>query len=408
MRVPAPTALVLLVAGCAAGGAPPGATDASRLEPFLVSVPDAHFDGSLRLAAIFPTVGRYALSGTQSLNGARLAVEDANAAGGVRGRRVSLLEYRTGSYFADAARAAELAAGPGGALAIVGANASSLSLAIAQVAEASGIVQVSNVSTTPDLTWDPETGRERPYVFRVCSSDTLMGARLAEFARDDLDLRRVAVLYEIGREYSAKLARSFIDSFADPGSGREVGEFFYLSLETDFEDPLRRIAAFGPDGLFVPGSFTDATLVAMHARRLGLEATLLGGDGWSNVRLFASQGNAQPAYYADHCFPPDTFLYRYEQTFGEQPDGCRAILAYDATRVLLAALDSLGPLADAQLRDDVAATRARLREVVASASFSGETGPIVFDSHGDRHRGVAVLFDPPGPAPARFHRYLGP
>jgi branched-chain amino acid transport system substrate-binding protein len=393
---------------CASGSPPETRKDTSRVEPFLAAPPDAPFDGRLRIAAIFPTTGRYALSGLQSLNGARLAVEDANATGGVHGRAVDLLEYRTGSYFVDAAQAAELAEGPGAVLAIVGANASSLSLAIAQVAEAQGIVQVSNVSTTPDLTWDPATGRERPYVFRVCTSDIVMGARLAELARDDLGARRVAVLYEIGREYSAKLARSFMDNFDDPAAGRITSEFFYLSLETDFETPLRRAAAFEPDAIFVPGSFSDATLIAMHARRLGLKATLLGGDGWSNTRLFGPEGHDRPSYYIDHCYPPEDFLDRYEHTYGERADGCRAILAYDAVRAILGSLESLGPVPDEALAGRLRDTRERLRAALATTSFSGATGPILFDSHGDRQRGVAVLFDPPGPEPARFHRYLGP
>ena len=98
------------------------------------------------MAAIFPAVGRYALSGVQSLNGARLAVADLNQAGGLRGRQVALLEYPIGSYFLDARQAAALAA-EAGALAIVGSNSSDLSMAIAEEAETRGVVQVTNVST---------------------------------------------------------------------------------------------------------------------------------------------------------------------------------------------------------------------------------------------------------------------
>ena len=113
--------------------------------------------GTLDIAAVFPTLGRYAVSGQQSLRGARLAVEELNRAGGVHGRRLRLAEYRTGSYVVDARHAAALAASDG-VLAIVGANSSELSRAIAEVAESVGVPQLTNVSTASDITWDPQTG----------------------------------------------------------------------------------------------------------------------------------------------------------------------------------------------------------------------------------------------------------
>src|SRR6266702_7158637 len=146
----------LLFAACAPPAAPRLPSAGARVEPVVLARPEPPRDGRLPLAAIFPAVGRHALSGVQSQNGARMAVEDVNRAGGVHGRRVALLEYPTGSYFLDARRAAALAA-DAGALAIVGSNSSDLSMAIAELAETRGLVQVSNVSTAQDLTRDPAT-----------------------------------------------------------------------------------------------------------------------------------------------------------------------------------------------------------------------------------------------------------
>ena len=169
--------LALASAGCGAWGERAGAGVApERVDPLVLHPGEPPTPGALRLASVFPTVGRYAISGQQSLNGARLAVEEINRAGGVRGRFVELREYRTGSSFFDARHAAILAAAEG-ALAIVGSNSSELSMAVAEQAEAQRLVQVSNVSTAQDLTWEPETGLNREFVFRVCSSDVVMGRR---------------------------------------------------------------------------------------------------------------------------------------------------------------------------------------------------------------------------------------
>jgi branched-chain amino acid transport system substrate-binding protein len=349
----------------------------------------------LAIATIFPATGRYASSGIQSLNGARLAIDDLNQGGGIHGRHVALLEYRTGSYFLDTREAARRAA-VDGALAIVGSNSSDLSMAIAEEAEARHLVQVSNVSTAQDLTWDPATGRGRAYVFRVCATDVAMGRLLATFARDTLGARRAAVLYEVGRTYSARMARSFLEHFRDAAAGSLAAEFFYLTLETDFRDQLRAVKAFAPDVLFLPASFTDATLIAEQAKGLGLRATLLGADGWSNPLLFKLGAPATPAYFVDHCQPTPAFSERYQQVFGQPAQGCRAALAYDAARAVAAGLEKIVPPSGptAVLAD----TRQELRDAMAALDFVGVTGRVRFDRFGDRRIGVAVEEVLPRPA----------
>jgi branched-chain amino acid transport system substrate-binding protein len=375
----------------------------------VLAEPKAPRDGSIPVAAIFPAAGRYALSGVQSVHGVRLAIADLNAAGGIFGRKLSLLDYPIGSYFLDARRAAALAA-EAGALAIVGSNSSDLSMAIAEEAEARGVVQVSNVSTAQDLTIDPASGHDREFVFRVCTSDGVMGALLAAFARDKLGARRAAVLYEVGRTYSARLARSFIDHFREPSRSRVTAEFVYLALETDFRAQLHAVRAFGPDILFLPGSFTDATLIARQAEQMGVRATLLGGDAWSSPLLFKRGGPSRPAHFLDHCSPPVVFNERYHVEFGQEVQGCRAALAYDAALAVAEGLRALGRLDREDLGDRLSQTRRRLRDAVAAADFAGVTGRVRFDRGGDRPTGMAVMQvtpDPSGGYATRLEGWVG-
>jgi branched-chain amino acid transport system substrate-binding protein len=392
---------------CSGSPSPAQPPPESRVEPQVLTHPTPPRDGSVGIATIFPAAGRYASSGIQSLNGARLAIEDLNDGGGIHGRRVTLLEYRTGSYFLDAREAARRAAADG-ALAIVGSNSSDLSMAIAEEAEARHLVQISNVSTAQDLTWDPATGRSRAYVFRVCATDVAMGRLLATFARDTLGARRAAVLYEVGRTYSARMARSFLEHFRDAAAGSLAAEFFYLTLETDFRDQLRAVKAFAPDVVFLPASFTDATLIAEQAKGLGLEATLLGADGWSNPLLFKLGGPATPAYFVDHCQPTPAFSERYRRVFGQPAQGCRAALAYDAVRAVAAGLEEVVPRTGPGL--PLADARQKLRDAVAGLDFEGVTGRVRFDRFGDRRIGVAVeevLPRPPGLPETRLRGWVG-
>jgi branched-chain amino acid transport system substrate-binding protein len=391
---PRAVAVVLAALAAACSGLAPAAREGpdaeeERVEPLVLAPEAIRAGGALPVAAVFPTIGRYAVSGVQSLQGARLAVEEVNREGGVHGRPLRLAEYRTGSSFFDARQAASLAARDG-ALAIVGSNSSELSQAVAEEAEANGVLQITNVSTAADLTWDPQTGRARPFVFRMCATDDVMGELLAAFARDHLRAKRAAVLYEVGRTYSQRLARSFIGRFADDVAGHAVAEFVYLALETDFRPQLRSIRDFQPDVVFVPGSFSDATLVSAQAVEVGLRATLLGGDAWSSPLLFQRGGPPGEAWYVELCSPAPEFDGRYEKAEGQEPPGCRAVLAYDAVKVIAAGLRSLGRLPDEALDASLVGTRRRLRDAVARSEVEGATGRIRFDARGDRRQGVAL------------------
>jgi len=217
------------------------------------------------------------------------------------------------------------------------------------------------------------------------------------------------VLYEVGRKYSQQLARSFITSFADPRTGHEAAEFFYLALETDFRPQLRRVKEFGPDVVFLPGSFTDATLIVAQAQAFGLTATFLGGDAWSSPLLFQRGGPPGTAYYVELCPSSPEFERRYSEPPEDEPPGCRAILAYDAVQVIAAGLRSLGELEALAAGPGLDETRRRLREAIARTDMKAATGRVRFDARGDRIQGVAlyaVEATPQGPR-ARARGWLG-
>jgi branched-chain amino acid transport system substrate-binding protein len=393
MRPLAAAAVLAALTAACGGNAPasrePPAEVPERVEPLVIAPEAIRAEGALPIAAVFPTMGRYAVSGLQSLRGARIAVEEVNAQGGINGRILWLADWKTGSSLFDARHAAALAA-RGGALAIVGSNSSDLSEAVAEEAEANGVLQITNVSTAADITRDPQTGRTRPFVFRMCASDDVMGELLAGFAREQLRAKRAAVLYEVGRTYSQRLARAFIGRFADDVAGHAVAEFHYLALETDFRPQLAQIEDFRPDVLFVPGSFSDATLIAAQAVKVGLHVTMLGGDAWSSPLLFQRGGPPGEAYYVELCSPAPEFDRRYASAEGQEPPGCRAVLAYDTVKVIAAGLRSLGPLPNEALDASLVGTRRRLRDAVARSVIVGATGRIRFDAKGDRRQGVAL------------------
>ncbi|MGH9888937.1 MAG: ABC transporter substrate-binding protein, partial [bacterium] len=184
------------------------------------------------------------------------------------------------------------------------------------------------------------------------------------------------------------LTRSFVAEFRHAKG--KTAEFVYLPLETDFRPQLERAKAFGAEVLLLPGSFTDATLVATQAEKMGFRPTLLGGDGWASPLLFKRGHPRGSAFYGNHCALPRAFAARYRARFGEDTEGCRALLSYDAVQALRAALEALGPLPDDALASDLAHTRERLRASLSAVATTGASGPLRFDEKGDIERGISI------------------
>ncbi len=137
----------------------------------------------------------------------RLAVDEANAAGGVLGRKVKVVTLDDRGDSAEAANAVTRLIDVEKVHAILGEVASSLSLAGGRVAQRRKIPMVSPSSTNPKVT---EVG---DYVFRVCFLDPFQGKVMAKFARENLKLEKVAILKDVKNDYSIGLADAFKESF---------------------------------------------------------------------------------------------------------------------------------------------------------------------------------------------------
>ncbi len=338
--------------------------------------------GPLLIGAVGALTGPEAHFGLESQAGVQLAIEEANAAGGIQGRPLALRSYDSQSRPEEAANAMTRLVTQDRVLFVVGENASSNTLAMAPAAASSETPLISPSSTNPRVT--TEGG---PYVFRVCFTDTFQGQLLARYARETLKAGRVAMLVDQKSDYAVGLARVFGARFGALG-GHIVAEEAYAKGDTDFRGQLTRAKSAGPEVLFVPGYYSDVGPLARQARELGMRATLLGGDGWdSGGRLGQLGGSAvEGALYSTH-FAPDNpggrvqeFLRRYRARFGHTPDALGA-LGYDATRVGLDALRRSGGAGGPMLREQIARTR----------DFDGVTGRITLGPGRDAVKPAVIV-----------------
>ncbi len=347
--------------------------------------------GTIKVGVYGSLTGTTATFGQSTENGARLAIEEINAAGGIGGKQIVMVSEDYQSKAEEAATAVQKLINQDRVIALIGEVASSRSLAAAPIAQDAGVIMISPSSTNPEVT------KKGNFIFRTCFIDPFQGTVMAKFAAQNLGFKRVAVLKDVKNDYSVGLAQFFTEEFVGKQGGSITGEQAYSEGDADFRSQLTALKTNNPEAIFVPGYYTEVGSIAIQAKELGINAPLLGGDGWVSDQLLKIGGAAlNGAYYSNHFAldSPDTslqnFLGRYKAKYNAQPDAIGG-LAYDATNLLLDGLKRLhssDPAAfealDAAKADDAdaqKAARAKLRDLINNVQgFPGVTGAITFDA----------------------------
>jgi branched-chain amino acid transport system substrate-binding protein len=324
--------------------------------------------------------GSEATFGQSSHQGTQLAIDDLNAADGVLGKKLELHMEDDQSQAGQPATVVRKLISSDGVVAILGEVASSRSLEAAPICQENKIPMISPASTNPKVT---EAG---DYIFRVCFIDPFQGTVMANFSRKTLKLQNVAVLTDAKSDYSLGLAKFFKEGFVADG-GKIAAEQNYSSGDKDFSAELTAIKAANPDGIFVPGYYTEVGLIALQAKQLGITVPLFGGDGWESSALVPIGGAAlEGDYFSTHYSPQDTspavqnFVKEFKAKYNSTPDAMAA-LGYDSAMILAAAMKTAGTTDGAKVRDALAATK----------NFAGVTGKITIDANRNASKAAVIL-----------------
>jgi branched-chain amino acid transport system substrate-binding protein len=326
--------------------------------------------------------GSEATFGRSTDNGIRLAVDEINEAGGINGKEIRVITYDDKGDAREAGTAVTRLIAKDGVVAVLGEVASSLSLVGAPVCQEHGVPMVTPSSTNPAVT---QVG---DMIFRVCFVDDFQGLVCAKFAREyePLKAQKAAILYDQVSAYSEGLQAVFAKAFEEFG-GTIVSKQTYQAGDQDFSAQLTAIRASEPDVIFVPGYYTDVGNIALQAKRLNIEAPLLGGDGWDSAKLGEIAGDAiTGSFYANHYSHQDpdprvqNFISKYEAQYGGIPDGLAA-LGYDAARILADAIERAGSGEGTAIAAELANTK----------DFDGVTGKITINDERNAVKPAVML-----------------
>ncbi|MBL4614821.1 MAG: ABC transporter substrate-binding protein [Magnetovibrio sp.] len=304
--------------------------------------------------------------------GAKLAAKIINAQGGLRGRPLELLFVDNYGTDIGARNAASMILKTR-AVAMIGAGRSSRSLVAAEVAQQGGMPMVTPYSTHPDIT---KTGNQ---IFRIGFNDEFQGKALGEFAARSLKLKHAIILENVSEEYSSILANHFTQSYERNG-GRVVWRGHYRRTTIDFSSLLKAVKEHSFDIIFIPGYTKRSAWLIRQARKMGIKAQFLGGDGWG-ASMFEYGGEAIEGqlstdhWHRDVDTPFSTkFLEAYHLEYGQQKImSTGTVLTYDAVNLLAAVVRSAAGEGRKAVQKGLQGVR----------GFQGGTGEITFDQFGD-------------------------
>lgn len=306
--------------------------------------------------------------------GARLAVSEINATGGIAGRQLQLIEMDDYGE-PDSAIVVANALYASDAVAVVGHLYSGTTLAAAPVynSGANPVVAISPSSSSP------EVSRMGPYTFRVCPSDNAHGEALARWLREQLGLRRGSVFYlndQYGRGVRERFAAEFI---------RRGGELLtvapYLGDDPDVAAYVERLARQPANQfIMVAGNLSEAAAFLRETRARGIALPLLGADGLEGIEQLGelAEGVYESLAYLPQLETLDNrrFVAAYRTRYPDEPlPNQPAAASYDAIHILKQAVKAAGSSRE-QVRDGVS-------QINAQNPFDGVTGSIAFDSLGD-------------------------
>jgi branched-chain amino acid transport system substrate-binding protein len=329
--------------------------------------------------------GDTATFGISSHNGLMLALDEINASGGILGKKVRIVTEDDRSDQNEAVSAVQKLINSDDVAAVIGEVASTRSLAGATVCQREQVPMLSPASTNPAVTM--ENGKVRPWIFRICFTDEFQGKIDGTFAtqaiKDKPAWKRVAVMTNIDQDYSKGLSRFFHQAYK--GSGTVVAEEQYSKRDVDFKAQLNRIRTANPDAVYVPGYYTEVTLILPQAKQVGLDVPFFGGDGWDSSQTLAMT-ESQGDYYSDHFSaedpsgPVQKFVKAYSAKYKETPDAM-AVLGYDAGRVMFDAIRRAGSTNKTAIRDALGQTK----------DFPGASGSITIDRDHNARKPIVLL-----------------
>lgn len=337
----------------------------------------------IKIGANFEMTGNVANYGAATLDGLKLAIKEVNDAGGVNGKKITIVDADNKSEASEAVNAATKLISDDKVKVIVGPAVTANVIAESQVATDNKVPVIAPDATSPDVT--VENGQVKPYIFRSCFIDPQQGSVMAKFATENLKAKTAVIYVDNSTDYSKSLGKVFKEKFEAAG-GKVLDQQAFVAKDTDFKATLTTLKAANADVIFVPAYYEEVGKIVKQARELGITCPILGTDGWDDPKVadIAGADALDNTYFSTHYSDKDEsvkgFVDAFTQEYGHAPN-VFAALGYDAGKMLVDAIKRAGS-------DDPEAIRKALEE---TKDLKVGTGIITMDKNHNPIKQAVIL-----------------
>jgi branched-chain amino acid transport system substrate-binding protein len=319
--------------------------------------------------------------GVDTKEGTELAVDEINAAGGIKGKKVKVIYEDDKSNPQETNNKVLQLIDRDKVVALLGEVASSRSQVGGIAANKKKIPMISPSSTNPDVT------KIGPFVFRVCFTDDVQGQMGARFVVNKLGKKKIGVLYAADDLYSSGLATEFMGEAKKLGA-EIVVEKKFPKTETNFTTYLNDIKAASPEIIYAPVYYNAMVPMARQAKATGIPGSMfVGGDGWHSDTLVNDAGDEMEGAYFTNHFSPDVpwpnsqaFVKKYIERFKHEPSALAA-QGYDSAKLLFDAMARAKADTPEAIRDAIAETK----------GFQGATGTITINEQRNADKPIVIV-----------------
>ena len=326
---------------------------------------------TIKIGGIFPLSGSVAVYGTECRNGVEMAINEINAAGGVNGKMLELIAEDDEGSPEKSVNAYKKLVTKDNCSIIIGSLTSGCTAAISSLAQAQKVLLIAPAATQTDIT---EAG---DYVFRACFIDPFQGTVGGKFALEDLGAKNAAVLYDVQNDYSIGLYENFKIAF-EQGGGKVVAAESYSTGDKDFNAQLTKIKTTNPDVVYLPDYYGTVALIAKQLRAQGINAPIVGADGWDGI-IDNAGDEVLNGFYSNHYAADSTdgkvvtFVNSYKGKYGSTPVSFAA-LGYDCVYLLKDAMGTAKSADSTTLKDQLMKTNGAY--VTGNLTFDAKRNPV--------------------------------
>lgn len=327
------------------------------------------------IGGIGPTTGATAIYGTAVKNGAQIAVDEINAAGGINGKQI---EYRFEDDQNDAEKSVNAynTLKDWGMQMLVGTTTTAPCIAVAGKTASDNLFQITPSASAPDVL---SSGNGN--IFQVCFTDPNQGIASAQYIAENKLAKKIGIIYDSSDVYSSGIEEKFEAEAKDKGLNIVSKAAFTADSKTDFGTQLQKAKDAGADLLFLPIYYQEASIILKQADTMGYKPKFFGVDGMDGI-LTVENFDTKLAEGVMLLTPfaadaKDKAVQKFVKTYKEQYEDTPnqfAADSYDAVYALKAAIEESKATPDMSASDMCDAFKGAMTKIKMQGLTGGEDG----------------------------------